>query len=98
MNPATNIILGYNINYYKMHVISGTTAANETYTATSLTLTNTLASTNVVPIHTDYTGTYVSIAVALVLLGAVMYYFYGRKPAAPKQTGKQTEKQKGNQG
>ena len=43
-----NIILGYNINYYKMHVISGTTAANETYTATSLTLTNTLASTNVV--------------------------------------------------
>ncbi len=98
VNPATNIILGYNINYYKMHVISGTTAANETYTATSLTLTNTLASTNVVPIHTDYTGTYVSIAAALVLLGAVMYYFYGRKPAAPKQTGKQTEKQKGNQG
>jgi hypothetical protein len=96
VNPATDLILYDNVNSYSKDVSSGTTTANETYTVTSITTTNSLTSTNVVPIHTDYTGAYIAIAVAIVLLGATVYYFYGRKPAAPKQTGKQTEKQENN--
>ncbi|HII81826.1 MAG TPA: hypothetical protein HA269_00780 [Ferroplasma sp.] len=34
--------------------------------------------------------------VAIVLLGAAVYYFYGRKPAAPKQTEKQEDNMKQN--
>ncbi|WP_298408642.1 hypothetical protein [Ferroplasma sp.] len=94
--PATDIILGLVLNYYSKDVSSGTTPANETYNAYSFSAINTLSSTNVVPIHTDYTGAYVGTGVAIVLLGAAMYYFYGRKPATPKQTGKQTEKQENN--
>jgi hypothetical protein len=92
VNRATDLILYDNVNSYSKDVSSGTTAANESYSAISYTMINTLSSTNVVPIHTDYTGAYIAIAVAIVLLGATVYYFYGRKPAAPKQTGKQTEK------
>ena len=96
VNRATDLILYDNVNSYSKDVSSGTTAANETSTVTSITTTNSLSSTNVVPIHTDYTGAYVGTGVAIVLLGAAVYYFYGRKPATPKQTGKQTEKQENN--
>ena len=38
-----------------------------------------LSSTNVVPVHTELTGAYIGIGVAIVLLGITLYYFYGRK-------------------
>ena len=96
VNPATDLILYDNVNSYSKDVSSGTTTANETYTVTSITTTNSLTSTNVVPIHTDYIGAYVGTGVAIVLLGAAVYYFYGRKPAAPKQTEKQEDNLKQN--
>ncbi len=87
VNPATGVILGYNLNGNAMDVTSGTTAANETYTQTGGTYTMDLSSTNVVPVHTDFIGAYVGIAVAIVLLGATVYYFYGRKHETQKQPG-----------
>ncbi len=79
INSATNVILGLNINVYDMHVKSGTTPLNETYTSTGYTYTIDLSSTNVVPVHTELTGAYIGIGVAIVLLGITLYYFYGRK-------------------
>lgn len=76
VNPATNMILGLDITTY---YTTGTVAANGTYTNSSSTISMSLTSTNVVPITTDYTGAYVGIGVAIVLLGITVYYFYGRK-------------------
>ena len=71
INSATNVILGLNINVYDMHVKSGTTPLNETYTSTGYTYTIDLSSTNVVPVHTELTGAYIGIGVAIVLLCTV---------------------------
>ena len=84
ISKANNMLIGYILTTTTTHVTSGTTAANETYTITSTTDSYMLADTNAIPIHTDYTGAYIGIAVAAVLLGVVVYYFYARKEAAPK--------------
>ena len=79
ISSATNVILGLNTNFYDMHVSSGTTPSNETYTSTGYTYTLDLSSSNVVPVHTELTGAYIGIGVAIVLLGITVYYLYGRK-------------------
>jgi hypothetical protein len=84
ISPVNDMLIGYTLTTTTTSVTSGTTAANETYTITSTTDSYMLADTNAIPIHTDYTGAYVGIVVAAVLLGVVVYYFYARKPAAPK--------------
>jgi hypothetical protein len=94
ISKANNMLIGYTLTTTTTHVTSGTTAANETYTITSTTESYVLASTNAIPIHTDYTGAYVGIVVAAVLLGVVVYYFYARKPATPKTTEKKEAESK----
>ncbi len=93
-NPSTDLILAYSINDYAFSVASGTTSANETYTATSSTYTGTLADTNTVPIHTDYTGAYVGIAISAVILAGVLYYYYVRKPSKPTKVKQENKRQK----
>jgi hypothetical protein len=90
-NPTTNMILSYNVTTY---YTSGTVAADKNYTINSSTTAMSLTSTSVVPITTDYTGAYVGIGVAIVLLGISVYYFYGRKHEAPKHPAKETEEKK----
>ena len=79
ISSATNVILSLNANVHEKSVRSGTTPSNETYTSTGYTYTLDLSSTNVVPVHTELTGAYIGIGVAIVLLGITVYYFYGRK-------------------
>ncbi|WMT51769.1 MAG: hypothetical protein RE471_02535 [Ferroplasma sp.] len=93
-NPSTDLILAYSINDYSFSVSSGTTSANETYTAASSTFTGTLADTNAVPIHTDYAGAYVGIAIAAVILAGVLYYYYIRKPSKPTAVKHENSNQK----
>ncbi len=94
ISPVNDMLIGYTLTTTTTHVTSGTTAANETYTITSTTDSYMLADTNAIPIHTDYTGAYVGIVVAAVLLGVVVYYFYTRKPATPKTTEKKEPESK----
>ena len=93
-NPSTDLILAYNINDYSFSVTSGTNSANETYTATSSTYTGTIADTNAVPIHTDYAGAYVGIAIAAVILAGVLYYYYIKKPSKPSTVKQEDNTQK----
>jgi hypothetical protein len=79
ISSATNVILSLNANVHEKSVRSGTTSSNETYTSSGLTYTLDLSSTNVVPVHTELTGAYIGLGVAIVLLGITIYYFYGRK-------------------
>ena len=84
VSSATDLILSASVIINSHIVTSGTTATNETYVNTCSNQAITLESSSVVPIHTNYTGAYVGIVVAAVLLGVVVYYFYARKPATPK--------------
>ena len=84
VNSATDLILSATVIINDHVVSSGTTATNETYVNTCSNSAITLESSSVVPIHTNYTGAYIGIVVAAVLLGVVVYYFYARKPATPK--------------
>ena len=94
ISKANNMLIGFTLTFNAKEVTSGTTAANETYTITSSTGSYMLADTNAIPIHTNYTGAYIGIVVAAVLLGVVVYYFYARKPATPKTTEKKEPESK----
>ena len=94
VSSETDLILSSTVIINNHIVTSGTTAANETYFNTCLNEGITLESSSVVPIHTNYTGAYIGIVVAAVLLGVVVYYFYARKPESPKTTAKKEPESK----
>ncbi|MEM0139935.1 MAG: hypothetical protein QXZ44_04910 [Ferroplasma sp.] len=83
-STATNLLLNLSLSGYFMHISSGKTSSTEDYSNATVAYSADLASSNVVPIHTDYIPAYIGIAVAIVLLGIAVYYFYGRKHEAPK--------------